>query len=81
MPLPESISFWQNSKTKTVHTLWQTGGDDCIFPELPGVMVKSGGSNMLYRPDRKGRPISQLGYGCMRFTRKGSGIDSAWEES
>lgn len=30
---------------------------------------------MLYRPDRKGRPISQLGYGCMRFTRKGSGID------
>ena len=30
---------------------------------------------MLYRSDRKGRPISQLGYGCMRFTRKGSGID------
>lgn len=30
---------------------------------------------MLYRPDRKGRPISQLGYGCMRFTRKGSAID------
>lgn len=30
---------------------------------------------MLYRPDRNGRPISQLGYGCMRFTRKGSGID------
>lgn len=30
---------------------------------------------MLYRSDRNGRPISQLGYGCMRFTRKGSGID------
>ena len=30
---------------------------------------------MKYRPDRYGKPISQLGYGCMRFTRKGSGID------
>ena len=30
---------------------------------------------MEYRPDRYGNPISQLGYGCMRFTRKGSGID------
>ena len=30
---------------------------------------------MKYRPDRYGRQISQLGYGCMRFTRKGSGID------
>ena len=30
---------------------------------------------MQYRHDRSGRPISQLGYGCMRFTRKGSGID------
>ena len=30
---------------------------------------------MKYRPDRHGNPISQLGYGCMRFTRKGSGID------
>lgn len=30
---------------------------------------------MKYRPDRYGNPISQLGYGCMRFTRKGSGID------
>src|SRR3712207_4170792 len=30
---------------------------------------------MLYRNDKKGNPISQLGYGCMRFTRKGTGID------
>ncbi len=30
---------------------------------------------MLYRPDRSGNQISQLGYGCMRFTRKGGGID------
>ena len=30
---------------------------------------------MLYRNDRHGEPISILGYGCMRFTRKGGGID------
>ncbi len=30
---------------------------------------------MLYRNDRTGRPISQLGFGCMRFTKKGGGID------
>jgi len=30
---------------------------------------------MLYRKDRRGTEISQLGYGCMRFTRKGGGID------
>ncbi len=30
---------------------------------------------MLYRPDRNGEPISQLGYGCMRFTKKGTSID------
>ena len=30
---------------------------------------------MKYRSDRYGKQISQLGYGCMRFTRKGSGID------
>ena len=30
---------------------------------------------MKYRPDRYGKPISQLGYGCMRFTRKGGSID------
>ena len=30
---------------------------------------------MKYRPDRYGRQISQLGYGCMRFTRKGGSID------
>lgn len=30
---------------------------------------------MQYRKDRKGRDISLLGYGCMRFTRKGGGID------
>lgn len=30
---------------------------------------------MQYRKDRKGNDLSVLGYGCMRFTRKGSGID------
>ena len=30
---------------------------------------------MKYRNDRNGTKISQLGYGCMRFTRKGAGID------
>ena len=30
---------------------------------------------MKYRKDRYGTEISQLGYGCMRFTRKGAGID------
>ena len=30
---------------------------------------------MKYRLDRYGNPLSQLGYGCMRFTRKGGGID------
>ena len=35
---------------------------------------------MLYRPDRYGNPISQLGFGCMRFTRSGGGIDYAKAE-
>ena len=30
---------------------------------------------MKYRPDRNGNQISQLGFGCMRFTRKGNAID------
>ncbi len=30
---------------------------------------------MQYRVDKKGTEISMLGYGCMRFSRKGSGID------
>ena len=30
---------------------------------------------MLYRKDKYGQDISQLGYGCMRFSRKGGGID------
>lgn len=30
---------------------------------------------MQYRKDRKGNELSILGYGCMRFTKKGSGID------
>ena len=35
---------------------------------------------MLYRPDKSGNPISQLGYGCMRFTRSGAAIDYAKAE-
>ncbi len=30
---------------------------------------------MIYRNDRYGNPISQLGFGCMRFSRKGNGLD------
>ena len=30
---------------------------------------------MQYRQDRSGEPLSLLGFGCMRFTRKGGGID------
>ena len=30
---------------------------------------------MQYRNDKYGNPLSILGYGCMRFTRKGNGID------
>lgn len=39
-------------------------------------------SQMKYRHDRKGNNISILGYGCMRFTRKGSsiGLDKAEKE-
>lgn len=30
---------------------------------------------MQYRPDKHGRLISALGYGCMRFSRAGAGVD------
>ena len=30
---------------------------------------------MIYRNDKYGKSISQLGYGCMRFTKKGNAID------
>ena len=30
---------------------------------------------MQYRLDRYGNAVSQLGYGCMRFSRKRNGID------
>ena len=30
---------------------------------------------MQYRKDRKGNELSILGYGCMRFSRKGAGVD------
>ena len=30
---------------------------------------------MQYRKNRNGDDLSILGYGCMRFTRKGAGID------
>lgn len=35
---------------------------------------------MQYRNDRHGHPISLLGYGCMRFTKKGNSIDLAKAE-
>ena len=36
---------------------------------------------MKYRLDKYGRQISQLGYGCMRFSKKGGGIDFAKTEA
>ena len=30
---------------------------------------------MKYRQDKYGNQISQLGYGCMRFTKKGGSAD------
>ena len=30
---------------------------------------------MLFRNDKHGEPLSILGYGCMRFSRKGAGVD------
>jgi len=30
---------------------------------------------MQYRKDKSGRELSVLGFGCMRFTRKGSALD------
>ena len=30
---------------------------------------------MQYRKDKAGHPVSILGYGCMRFTKKGTSID------
>ena len=32
-------------------------------------------SSMKYREDKKGNKVSILGYGCMRFTKKGTSID------
>lgn len=39
----------------------------------PGRMT--GGETMQYKQDRYGNRISRLGYGCMRFTKKGTGVD------
>ena len=36
---------------------------------------------VIYRKDRSGGEISQLGYGCMRFTKKGTAIDFDKAES
>ena len=35
---------------------------------------------MQYRQDRRGEPVSALGFGCMRFPRKGNSIDAAETE-
>ena len=36
---------------------------------------------MQYRTDRKGNKLSILGYGCMRFTKKGNSIfNCEWRE-
>ena len=51
-----------------------------ISKEKYGADVTDGGNQMQYRKDRKGNELSILGYGCMRFTRKGSGLDIAKAE-
>ena len=38
-------------------------------------MGSEGEGNMQYRKDKYGNDLSILGYGCMRFTKKGSAID------
>ena len=38
-------------------------------------MICLEGILMIYRKDRYGNEISQLGYGCMRFSRTGSSLD------
>lgn len=43
--------------------------------ESPAAHGGKRGMAMQYRQERNGNPISILGYGCMRFTRSGSGID------
>ena len=35
---------------------------------------------MKYRKDKYGKDLSQLGYGCIRFTKKGNSIDYAKAE-
>ena len=51
-----------------------------ISKEKYGADVTVGGDQMQYRKDRKGNELSILGYGCMRFTKKGSGLDIAKAE-
>ena len=51
-----------------------------ISKEKYGADVTDGGNQMQYRKDRKGNELSILGYGCMRFTKKGSGLDIAKAE-
>ena len=36
---------------------------------------RKGSMAMLYRTDRNGNELSMLGFGCMRFTRKGRKTD------
>ena len=42
---------------------------------LAQVNTEPAGKSMKYRRNKKGEPISQLGYGCMRFSRKLGGVD------
>ena len=38
-------------------------------------IVEAGEFDMQYRNDKNGTPLSVLGFGCMRFTKKGHAID------
>ena len=38
-------------------------------------LIINKGDNMKYRSDKYGNQISILGYGCMRFTSKGTKLD------
>lgn len=47
----------------------------CSPLKLLNIMQKIQDIFMIYRKDKQGKEISQLGYGCMRFTKKGASID------
>ena len=46
-----------------------------IVIQFPYEKTDREGSPVQYRKDQNGNGLSVLGFGCMRFTRKGSALD------